>query len=93
MYVVQLHVQLHVQLLYMYYIGMMMCVLLLLQVTFNVTNSVITMNGFNNYNLAILTLHSSSPLSLSDVFMWFIRPQDEERRRMYGPLNINQPKP
>ena len=67
MYVVQLHVQLHVQLLYMYYIGMMMCVLLLLQVMFNVTNSVITMNGFNNYNLAILTL-ILPPLFLSQMY-------------------------
>ena len=61
-----------------------MCVLfclLLLQVMFNVTNSVITMNGLNNDDY----LATLSPLSLSDVFMWLTSPQDEERWRMYGP--------
>ena len=65
----------------------MMCVLfclLLLQVMFNVTNSVITMNGLNNDDY-LATLSFSPPPSLSDVFMWFTSPQDEERWRMYGP--------
>ena len=69
----------------MYYIiiCIILCVifcLLLLQVMFNVTNSVLKMNGLNNDDYL-----ATRPPPLSDVFMWFTSPQDEERWRMYGP--------